>query len=130
MSFVTGSVDCYCGRRAVIRTSWTTENPGLRFQACLKNEEGGGCVFFDWYDPPMCRRAKALIPGLLKKMNANEEDILKLKKETLGGLGLKLRTSSIVEMELGLAYGAACADTLCYKSGFQWLQPNLHQKFD
>ncbi|GER39586.1 GRF zinc finger containing protein [Striga asiatica] len=83
MSFVMGSVDCYCGRRAVIRTSWTTENPGRRFQACLKNEEEGGCVFFDWNDPPMCRRAKALIPGLLKKMNASEEEILKLKTETL-----------------------------------------------
>ncbi|GER30052.1 GRF zinc finger containing protein, partial [Striga asiatica] len=85
MSFVTGSVDCYCGRRAVIRTSWTTENPGRRFQACSNlSEEDPGCVFFDWYDPPMCRRAKALIPGLLKKMNASEEEILKLKTETLG----------------------------------------------
>ncbi|CAA0839873.1 zinc knuckle (CCHC-type) family protein [Striga hermonthica] len=83
MSFVTGSVDCYCGRRAVIRTSWTNENPGRRFHACLKKEEGGGCVFFDWYDPPMCRRAKSLILGLLKKMNASEEEILKLKAETL-----------------------------------------------
>ncbi|CAA0840026.1 Unknown protein [Striga hermonthica] len=48
----------------------TNENPGRHFHACLKKEEGGGCVFFDLYDPPMCRRAKALIPGLLKKMNA------------------------------------------------------------
>ncbi|GER33799.1 GRF zinc finger containing protein [Striga asiatica] len=96
MSFVTGSVDCYFGRRAVIRTSWTTENPGRRFQACLKNEEGGGCVLFDWYDPPMCRRAKALIPRLLKKMNASEEEILKLKKETLGLAAMNRKLKKII----------------------------------
>ncbi|CAA0825938.1 Unknown protein, partial [Striga hermonthica] len=38
MSFVTGSVNCYCGRRAVIRTSWMNENPGRHFHACLKKE--------------------------------------------------------------------------------------------
>ena len=38
----------------------------------------GGCGFFDWEDPPMCRRARAIIPGLLRKKNEMEAEILKL----------------------------------------------------
>ncbi|KAK6138847.1 hypothetical protein DH2020_027412 [Rehmannia glutinosa] len=73
MSHVTGFVECYCGRTAVIRTAWTTENPGRRFQSC-RDYDKGGCKFFSWEDPPMCSRAKAIIPGLLRKINAFEAE--------------------------------------------------------
>ncbi|KAL0446231.1 UNVERIFIED_CONTAM: hypothetical protein Slati_1751000 [Sesamum latifolium] len=69
MSTVTGFVECYCGRRAVIRTSWTDMNPGRRFSSCRDYNE----------DPPICRRAQAVIPGLLRKKNDMELEILKLK---------------------------------------------------
>ncbi|GER56895.1 GRF zinc finger containing protein [Striga asiatica] len=52
-----------------------------------------GCDFFDWYDPPMCRRSKIIIPGLLRKMNEREVEIkkLKLKNEHLVKLDKKLK---------------------------------------
>ncbi|GER39313.1 gag-pol polyprotein [Striga asiatica] len=28
----------------------------------------GGCQFFDWEDPPICRRSRAIIPGLLRRV--------------------------------------------------------------
>lgn len=31
-----------------------------------------GCGFHEWLDPPMCSRAKHIIPGLLKKVNTLE----------------------------------------------------------
>ncbi|KAK4432748.1 hypothetical protein Salat_1037000 [Sesamum alatum] len=78
MSTIVGRVDCYCGRRAVVRTSWTEVNPGRRFNAC-RDYNRGGCGFFDWEDPPMCRRARAIIPRLLRKKNEMEQEIMKLK---------------------------------------------------
>ncbi|KAK4403514.1 hypothetical protein Sango_0720000 [Sesamum angolense] len=78
MSSVTGLVDCYCGRRAVRRTSWIEMNPGRRFHAC-RDYNRGGCGFFYWEDPPMCRRARAIIPGLLRKKNEMEAEIVRLK---------------------------------------------------
>ncbi|CAA0840855.1 DNA topoisomerase 3-alpha [Striga hermonthica] len=79
MSHTTSAIDYYCGKRAVLHTSWTDDNPGRRFHSCLKWKRGG-CKFFDWEDPPMCRRAMAIIPGLLRKVNAMEAENEKLKK--------------------------------------------------
>ena len=39
----------------------------------------GACGFFLWVDPPMCNRAKEVIPGLLKKTSMLEEK-LKLQR--------------------------------------------------
>lgn len=62
-------MSCFCGNPAVVRTSWTNINPGRRFQAC---SQVPGCGFFVWVDPPMCARAIAIIPGLLRtRMNYN-----------------------------------------------------------
>ncbi|CAA0828986.1 Unknown protein [Striga hermonthica] len=92
MSFVTGDGTCHCGRRTVIRTSWKDTNPGRRFESCL-NYEHGGCDYFDWFDPPMCRRSKMIIPGLLRKMNERQTEIEKLKQknEKLVELNKKLK---------------------------------------
>ncbi|KAK4427600.1 hypothetical protein Salat_1528900 [Sesamum alatum] len=79
MSIITGSIDCYCGRRIVLRTSWTEVNPGRRFHSCREYKRGG-CNFFDWEDPPMCRRAQAIIPGLLRKKNDMEAEIFRLRR--------------------------------------------------
>ncbi|GJZ24216.1 hypothetical protein Tco_0561675 [Tanacetum coccineum] len=60
-------VRCHCGAQAVVRTSWTNENPGRRFWVC--------CGFIDWLDPPMCRRSTLIIPGLLRSLNNHEAQI-------------------------------------------------------
>ena len=59
-------MSCFCGNPAVVRTSWTNINPGRRFQAC---SQVPGCGFFVWVDPPMCARAIAISPGLLRTRN-------------------------------------------------------------
>ncbi|PIN02411.1 DNA-(apurinic or apyrimidinic site) lyase [Handroanthus impetiginosus] len=76
---------CYCGRIAQLKTSWTSNNPGRHFQTCAsRNGENGvtGCQFFMWVDPPMYARVIAIIPGLLRKLKARDEEIHGLKKRT------------------------------------------------
>ncbi|KAK6151949.1 hypothetical protein DH2020_014584 [Rehmannia glutinosa] len=87
MSYVTGEDVCHCGTLAVIRTSWTTDNPGRRFQSCRQFDRGG-CSFFAWKDPPMCRRAKAIIPGLLKRINdmCKELEKMELNEQKISGM--------------------------------------------
>ncbi|PWA86496.1 zinc finger, GRF-type [Artemisia annua] len=63
-------VNCFCGNQAVMRTSWTYTNPGRRFWSCGQIVTNYG--YFLWIDPPMCARARAIIPGLLTARNALE----------------------------------------------------------
>ncbi|KAK6139986.1 hypothetical protein DH2020_026260 [Rehmannia glutinosa] len=95
MSHTTSSIDCYCGRRVVIRTTWTDENPGRRFLSCL-HYDVGGCGYFDWEDPPMCRRSKVVIPGLLRKLNLVNGEVKKLEdeKKKLQQINKKLERSN------------------------------------
>ncbi|CAA0813367.1 Unknown protein [Striga hermonthica] len=79
-SHSTGFLECWCRKRAVIRTSWTADNPGSRFHSCL-GYKNGGCNFFSWVDPPTSDRSQTIIPGLLKKMNALERVKENLKFE-------------------------------------------------
>ncbi|PWA72031.1 zinc finger, GRF-type [Artemisia annua] len=60
---------CDCGKQATIKTSWTNRNPGRRFYCCPS------CGFIGWTDPPMCCRAVAVIPGLLRARNELEEEL-------------------------------------------------------
>ncbi|PIN20593.1 DNA-(apurinic or apyrimidinic site) lyase [Handroanthus impetiginosus] len=82
---LTRDIQCYCGRTAVLKTSWTNNNPGRRFRTCsTRNERGGGnaCQFFTWVDPPICARAGVIIPGLLRKLRKRDEEIAGLKKRS------------------------------------------------
>ncbi|XP_074264819.1 uncharacterized protein LOC141587268 [Silene latifolia] len=48
-----GRRTCYCGNPTAIATSWTTNNPGRRFQACATYNPVSkvrGCKFFQWID--------------------------------------------------------------------------------
>ncbi|KAL0379227.1 UNVERIFIED_CONTAM: hypothetical protein Sradi_3228200 [Sesamum radiatum] len=77
MSTITSSVDCHCGRLVVLGTAWTNANPGRRWEdeICFSFAERR-CGFFEWEDPPMCERARNIIPSLLRRINAMEgEDI-------------------------------------------------------
>ncbi|KAL8539780.1 hypothetical protein ACS0TY_001401 [Phlomoides rotata] len=77
---VEANVVCYCGKKALIRTSWTDQNPGRRFLCCVNSRiriissyiyflrwRREGCVFWKWEDPEMCMRSKMIIPGLLRR---------------------------------------------------------------
>ncbi|KAL7132165.1 hypothetical protein ABFS83_12G053600 [Erythranthe nasuta] len=68
---------CYCSRRVVTRTSWTDLNPGRRYSTCDNYKKIRGCNYFVWIDPPMCDRSRQIIPGLLRKINMREEELMK-----------------------------------------------------
>ncbi|GER52414.1 GRF zinc finger containing protein, partial [Striga asiatica] len=64
---------CHCGKNA------SEENCGWRYAACPRFRKSGGCTYYLWIDPPMCTRARQILPGLLKK-NEKLEDELKRKR--------------------------------------------------
>ncbi|PWA38768.1 zinc finger, GRF-type [Artemisia annua] len=72
-------VQCACGRRAVIRTSWTNINPGRRFYSCPQKDSN--CPFIDWVDPPMCPRSVLIIPGLLRGRNTLEANLRQAEQD-------------------------------------------------
>ncbi|KAK4431052.1 hypothetical protein Salat_0867200 [Sesamum alatum] len=87
---------CTCGREAVIRTSWTSANPGRRFRGCPGNE-GKYCRSFQWVDPPMCRRSREVIPGLLNRLS-QYETFTKKAKERIEALEYSRRRSDRILM--------------------------------
>ncbi|KAK4428756.1 hypothetical protein Salat_1175500 [Sesamum alatum] len=70
---------CSCGCEIVVRTSWTTTNPGRRVRACSGNQDTH-CGAFQWVDPLMCRRSKKVIPGLLNRLNQYDAAIKRAKE--------------------------------------------------
>ncbi|KAL8230034.1 hypothetical protein R6Q57_014934 [Mikania cordata] len=64
-------VFCGCGKEVVIRTSWTSRNPGRRFCSCP--DQGSNCSFITWVDPEMCPRSILIISDLLKSKNEAEQ---------------------------------------------------------
>lgn len=51
----------------------------------------GGCGFFTWFDPPICSRSKAIIPGLLRRINRHEEEIESLEAKLRGSASARAR---------------------------------------
>ncbi|XP_050231275.1 uncharacterized protein LOC126680234 [Mercurialis annua] len=64
--------NCYCNQPAVLKTAWTTKNPGRRFFGCHGYQSGDGCDYFDWLDQPLPHRTKSLLFGLLEKVDKQE----------------------------------------------------------
>ncbi|KAI7746910.1 hypothetical protein M8C21_018572 [Ambrosia artemisiifolia] len=63
---------CRCGREAIVRTSWTSKNPGRRFYSCpIKASQCGG--FLCWVEPDN------VIAGLLRSKNELEGSITELQ---------------------------------------------------
>ncbi|KAL3519362.1 hypothetical protein ACH5RR_017513 [Cinchona calisaya] len=60
-------------------TSWTDDNLGKRFFCCDRLQGSVGRDFFQWHDPVMCRRSRALIPGLLRGMTAKDAESERLR---------------------------------------------------
>ncbi|CAI9294954.1 unnamed protein product [Lactuca saligna] len=61
----------FCGKLALVKTSWTPVSPKRRFYACPIKDSV--CGFIGWVDLPMCARSKTIIPGLLRNINTLEE---------------------------------------------------------
>ncbi|KAL0367558.1 UNVERIFIED_CONTAM: hypothetical protein Sradi_3645900 [Sesamum radiatum] len=73
--------NCLCGLEVVMRTSWTSHNPGCRFRGCPR-DAGSYCTFFEWVDPPMCRRSKEIIPDLLAKLSTQDRQLDEYRQKT------------------------------------------------
>ncbi|KAL0401317.1 UNVERIFIED_CONTAM: hypothetical protein Slati_4161600 [Sesamum latifolium] len=94
---------CFCGFEVIVRTSWTNSNPGRQFRDCpvITYVFGSYCRVFQWVDPPMCRRAKEIIPGLLSRINDQERQLNEcrktdFKKQVLEGKLITYRLMGIV----------------------------------
>ncbi|KAL2456662.1 rho GDP-dissociation inhibitor 1-like [Forsythia ovata] len=69
---------CLCTWIAATRTTWTENNPGMRFLGCSYYGHPDACDYFKWVDPPLLHpRYKSVINGLLR--NANREAVLEKK---------------------------------------------------
>ncbi|MFS7952775.1 putative transcription factor GRF family [Helianthus anomalus] len=53
-------VYCRCGRKTVIKTSWTDKNPGRSFYGCPAH-----CGFIAWSESEVYLRSKVIILKLL-----------------------------------------------------------------
>ncbi|CAA0823605.1 Unknown protein [Striga hermonthica] len=67
---------CRCGKKTVMITSWTDNNPGRRFATSKRN----GCKYYVWIDPPMCTRAQKIIPGLKRRLDEAEAELASKRK--------------------------------------------------
>ncbi|GER54523.1 GRF zinc finger containing protein [Striga asiatica] len=76
MSEVTLDEYCTCGKRTVMVTSRTDNNPGRRYATY----KGSDCKHFVWINPPMCTRARQIIPRLLRRINLAEAELASKKK--------------------------------------------------
>ncbi|CAL2237961.1 unnamed protein product [Prunus armeniaca] len=66
---------CACGTKIIRRTSLTELSPGRRFDACDKNwNNRRGMHYFEWVDNETCPRGKQVVPGLLRRLRAMEEE--------------------------------------------------------
>nr|KAJ0185615.1 hypothetical protein LSAT_V11C900490130 [Lactuca sativa] len=72
-------VMCFCKKWAIVRTSWTNNNPGRRFWGCP--DPNSSCGFIGWHDEPMCARSKVIIPGLLGTINKLRKAIDDIKEQ-------------------------------------------------
>ncbi|KAK0571541.1 hypothetical protein LWI29_017747 [Acer saccharum] len=107
---------CFCGTKAKRCTSWTSSNPGRRFFGCSKNRGDGHCGFFRWYDPPICARAKKIVPGLLRRISELE---MRLGEENgFEDIDTSYTTAVIVDQEASSA--AVIRNTHSYCSRRIW----------
>ncbi|KAL4576108.1 hypothetical protein LXL04_012197 [Taraxacum kok-saghyz] len=82
---------CFCGKLAVVRTSWASINLGRRFYGCpltfrhnpiFSHMKGSRCRFIGWVDPPMCPHSIVVIPGLFKNNNITEALVEQYRRQT------------------------------------------------
>ena len=99
---------CHCGLPTAMKTSWTTHNPSRRFLGCQlygNSENRRPCRYFEWVDPPMTPRDKAVVLGLLKKIKEMEKKEMEMKKRNeriLWCLGFALTILTVLLLKWNL----------------------------
>ncbi|CAN1318743.1 hypothetical protein LINPERPRIM_LOCUS30932 [Linum perenne] len=93
---------CVCGAEVVVLTSWMEDNPGRRFFRCGKMKNGsmnGKRHYFAWLDKPMPFRAKVVINGLLRKIDALEKNKMVSEGDLRIGCAMDSKSSQVGEKE-------------------------------
>lgn len=84
-----------------------------------------GCGFKEWFDPPMCSRAKKIIPGLLRSMNRKDEEIERLNAIVVSSIGGVLpRTCNCGKGGGGFGFRIFCLMIIVIASGLVYLYFN------
>ncbi|VFQ83427.1 unnamed protein product [Cuscuta campestris] len=111
-----------------ILTSWTDKNPRRRMWKC----DGNGtrkCRSWEWLDPPICERAKKLIPGLLKKSSAKDEEIKLLnkrnKEKKIGAFMFGFCAALVLNMAIFVLFIAESAKQMHCHLGFSAVQNKI-----
>ncbi|KAL5705576.1 hypothetical protein ACHQM5_023865 [Ranunculus cassubicifolius] len=86
---------CYCGILAKECISWTTENPGRRFQNCATKT----CDFWSWLDDKMTFKEKIMAAMAIAK--ADKEKIESLENEKINLVRENGRLNAQIQFELG-----------------------------
>ena len=105
---------CQCGLKAKL---WTSANLGRRFFGCDLFDKEGGCQFFSYYEPPMCLRAKEVIPDFIHKIRHLEAAKVEVegptrKRERILWLLLFVTWVGIILVVLGTEYSMSGRDEL------------------
>ncbi|GMN58997.1 hypothetical protein TIFTF001_028097 [Ficus carica] len=69
---------CFCDRPSKLMTAWRDANPGR------SKIRTGACVFWRWFDPPICPRSRQIIPGLLRRIKELKDQLRGLKLQDQG----------------------------------------------
>ncbi|KAL8458675.1 hypothetical protein ACS0TY_036254 [Phlomoides rotata] len=72
------AVYCHCGLEATAHTAPIQSKQGTGFWCCSKLG-AQRCGFFEWCDPEMSKRCNETMPGILRRMNAQDATINGLK---------------------------------------------------
>ncbi|WCJ20583.1 hypothetical protein M5689_002803 [Euphorbia peplus] len=72
---------CDCGFEAVVRTSWTNDNPGRRFYNCRnRGTRHGSYNYFLWIDDKLEDIPMSIVLGLLRKLERMEIECAQLRE--------------------------------------------------
>ncbi|XP_062154844.1 uncharacterized protein LOC133862932 [Alnus glutinosa] len=92
---------CYCGVRARLRYSWTSDNPGRKWYGCIKYKEAGDCDFFRWADNDMTSYEKRLEEHMRDMEEGRRADIEEVEKMTMANID---RLEKLIETKYNEQY--------------------------
>ncbi|KAI8568403.1 hypothetical protein RHMOL_Rhmol02G0196400 [Rhododendron molle] len=73
---------CECNMRSPLQTSRTDSNPGRRFFGCPKYQTDSACGFFNWYDPPTCKRGMKFGRMILKENRELKRTLKEMQQQS------------------------------------------------
>ncbi|KAM0851787.1 hypothetical protein ACQ4PT_052199 [Festuca glaucescens] len=84
---------CFCNprKKAPRWISWSRQNPGRRYYACVDAMNGGGCGYVEWHDPPLPEFLSVLVGDL-------RDEVWKLRAQGQGSAAGDGTGTTVVEL--------------------------------